>query len=272
MQRFHRKLSNGKRNTDYTEPFTQINRVSIIASSLLMNMTYHPKSPVQVWWHRFGFFLAIVHALITPLQLAFFFNNDEFWWFSRTLDILGLIAIYLGLHMAYFNRDGVLVSHPLSTAKRYFVSRFAMDIIASFPFDIFYNGWYVSGAVEPNVLHASAFIRLTRLISFYKIPIAFSYLEAHQETAIDYIRITKFIIYIGVFMNALTCALFTMACPPFTVFNLNPSQDRVFNVDAFRCLSDSWLGTTTFTGGTTTLFELYTVSFYFSSATLVSVG
>ena len=234
-----------------------------------MNVTYHPRSVFQLLWHRFGFLLAVIHAFITPLQLAFLYDNLAFWWFSRSLDVIGLIAIYLGFHMAFFNREGVLVSHPLITAERYVFSRFLIDLLGSFPFDIFYNGWYRDDA---DVLHASAFIRLIRLISFYKIPITFYYLESHQETATDYIRITKFVLYIAVFMNMLTCGFFTMACPPFSVFDWRPDSSQLFTIADFECLADSWISSTPMTSSSTNVFELYTVSFYFASATSVSVG
>ena len=54
---------------------------------------------------------------------------------SRYIVIVSLISRYIGLHVAYYNRDNILVTHPLWTASHYLCTGFFFDLLCCFPFE-----------------------------------------------------------------------------------------------------------------------------------------
>ena len=274
MQRFRRRLPDGSRNQDYLQPYRESGQLWIVTSFLCMRSTFLPDFRLHIWWQRLWFGLAIIYALITPIQLAFLYSSLSIWWFTRFLDLLGLFLIYAGFHMAYFNSEGVLVSHPLRTAQNYFSTRFLFDFIACFPFDIFVNFWVKT---DSPTLHLSAFVRLTRLVSFYHIPVTFAHWHRSLDKNTGLLQILKFTIYTAFFLNSMTCALLVIACPPVDIFVFDDHGQVLLDIGNYKCYHDSWLESTSdvfkqFRIRETSLFQLYTICFYFACAASVNVG
>ena len=79
----------------------------------------------------------------TDLPTLFFFQTVTG---NKPYFFLGLITLfhyfycfsrYLSFHIAYYNENKVLVTHPLSTAEHYLKSNFLLDLLSCFPFEIF---------------------------------------------------------------------------------------------------------------------------------------
>ena len=49
-----------------------------------------------------------------------------------TYNCVYIWSLYLGLHMAYYDNEGVLVSHPVYTASQYLTSNFAIDLLGKY--------------------------------------------------------------------------------------------------------------------------------------------
>lgn len=54
-------------------------------------------------------------------------------WIAVALDTLAFLDIYIRLHVCYYNEQGILISHPLSTAKHYLSHGFAVDLLGALP-------------------------------------------------------------------------------------------------------------------------------------------
>ena len=274
VQSFRRRLADGSRNQDFLQPFRESGQLWFIASFLCMRSSLLPDYPIHIWWQRLWFALAVCYALITPTQVAFLYANIGLLWFTRMLDILGLILIYAGFHIAYFNHEGVLVSHPLCTAQHYFTTRFFFDFIACFPFDVFVNFWYLT---DDATLHLSAFVRIIRLVLFYHIPVTFEHWERSLEKNTGLLQIFKLSIYTAFFLNTMTSALLLIACPPTDLFVFEASSTALQRIGSYECYKNSWLTSTSdiferFRVADTSAYELYTICFYFACACSVNVG
>lgn len=82
---------------------------------------------------------------------------------TYTCLLLGLVDFYVRMHCQYYNKLGILVTHPLSTAKNYFTTSFIADLWCVFPIflidDIFgeknisYTYMYMAMATRPFAMH-----------------------------------------------------------------------------------------------------------------------
>lgn len=80
-------------------------------------------------------------------------------------------------------------------------------------------------------------------------------------------RYIKFILYIVIIINWMSCALYTMACPP----NLDFSDTgAVQTLTGQVCLTTSWLSHINMTHSD--LGDLYTTCVYFATVTFMTVG
>ena len=268
IQNFRSRSPDGKKNPDYYGPLDRLCWFWRVPCYFLLPMVFLPGGRIQKLWHLFGFYQAILYAIIAPLQLAFLTGNEPILWFGRALDGLGLVAVYLGLHMAFYNKHGILVVHPLYTSKRYILYRFFLDIIASFPFEVF----YISTSLTHNLeeLENAALIRLSRMLVFYKIPISYARQEDnHFVGSIEWMRLRKYTIFIAVFLNAICCLMFVFTCPP-GIFH---STEANVTIGGYKCVDGAWIANIASSQNfSTTAFQAYVGSFYFTAATALCVG
>lgn len=50
------------------------------------------------------------------------------------LKLLFYVDMFIRLHIQYYNSDGILITHPLMTAKHYIKTSFVSDFLGAFPF------------------------------------------------------------------------------------------------------------------------------------------
>ena len=75
----------------------------------------------------------------------------------------------------------------------------------------------------------------------------------------------------------MTCALLVIACPPVDIFVFDDHGQVLLDIGNYKCYHDSWLESTSdvfkqFRIRETSLFQLYTICFYFACAASVNVG
>ena len=84
------------------------------------------------------------------------------------------------------------------------------------------------------------------------------------------IRYVKFILYLVICMNWISCAVFLCACPPTLISFMNDWQVTTLP-HGQTCVKNSWLHDS-LENNNATLADLYTTSAYFAIVTFTSVG
>ncbi|XP_013389400.1 potassium voltage-gated channel subfamily H member 6, partial [Lingula anatina] len=258
---FKKVMDDGTPNVEYLHSFQMATPLTRIAGCLLMNRTFLPSGQLLKVWECLHVLVSVATAIVLPIQGAFFYKSILGWVITYTLDVLSWIAMYIGLHTAYYNKKGCLVSHPLATAKHYFTTNFLLDLSAVLPLEAIP---FCLGYQDLNYL---VFLRLNRMINIYHLSLAFSHLEQDIRREVGIIRTMKFILYIIIFMNWLTCGLFMISCPP-EILGI-ATKDTL--TTGHHCIEGSWV-LRTLTANESSIWTLYLTSLYWATATSVSVG
>ncbi|XP_071052095.1 uncharacterized protein [Onthophagus taurus] len=114
---------------DYYVPFDRLYPFSTLRV-LFLRVTIYPDSKFLMIWEIFRCFFAIFSAIlymIPPIHLT------PFKFVLILLDITAYVDIYVRMHVCFYNPDGILVTHPLITAKHYFSHGFLMDLLGVLP-------------------------------------------------------------------------------------------------------------------------------------------
>ena len=237
----------------------------------LMTATFKPGSKTMNIWYFCIIVIPIYHGLITPPMLAFAYDHRTLWVFNLIVDIISCLCLYLGLHMCYYNEEGILVTHPMYTARNYVRSRFFLDLISSLPLEfIFFAQHPLHPSVTPDRLHFYAFLRITRLLQFSRIPYVFSHLERDIERKVDLLRLLKYIIYITIFLFFVAGILVLVACPP-AALRVSATLHEV--APTLFCYELSWTNSDVVNRlAPITEYDIFTTSIYFAALTTISVG
>ena len=265
-----------ERLRDYDQPFKEATVVERVLSRLLLKRTFGPESLPLAIWYRLQFGIAILHALVVPLQLAFAYDLPALWLFDLVVDCISIACVYFGFHVVFANEEGIMVTHPLITARNYAKTTFFVDLLGCCPFEYFYGNPPISSSTSHFDLHLLSFVRLTRLFQCLRIPYAFSHLENDIERPTGLVRAVKYVVYTVLFLNFLTCVTFLFACPPLELFEdaETLTHDMIYVTDSqYWCLIESWLINTPFARQQNVSgYEMYTASVYFVTLTTISVG
>ncbi|CAG2061389.1 unnamed protein product [Timema podura] len=139
---------------------------------------------------------AIVVGFIQPFHqsiMPFDLNIDGL---VMLLDIIAYLDLYVCMHVGYFNEMGVLVTHPLYTAKHYLQHNFVIDLLACFPFSyVIYS--LQSAEDEDDESPANTFQNVAHLnvvLQLYRLPLGVQYLEGNILQKADIIRVFKYVI------------------------------------------------------------------------------
>ena len=238
----------------------------------LEGATFKPGSRMMKLWYVCLVAIPIYHGIVTPPMLSFAYDHPTLWIINLCVDLLSFVCVYLGLHMCYYNEEGILVSHTAYTARNYLKGRFFLDLFSSLPIEfIFFSIHPLHPAVTPDQLHYYAFLRVTRLLQLTRLPYVFAWLEADIERKVDVMRLFKYFIYSVMFLLFIASILVLVACPPSAI---NVSEHLLNEVaSTLFCLDHSWVNTSTVQGlQPLSEFDIFTASIYFAALTTISVG
>lgn len=262
-----------KYSDDYLEPFKHYSPFTRLFLKLLMSRVFLPSGRYFQLWEGFRVALSILSIFTVTIQAGFLHMSPAFWIINYILDVIFYIDMYLKFHSAFFNENKVLVTHPLSTAKHYFKTNFLIDLVACFPTELI--AYCIIRDIDGYALHTYAVVRLNRLIQFYRVPLAFNYLESGVEISTGNIRKWKFFFYLVLFMHILACVWYFNACPPLfkRVPDTNLSPLGLIETNSHYCRNTSWTsGIESFDFYNDTIVTQYFISLYWAAATGASVG
>ncbi|XP_064635102.1 uncharacterized protein LOC135492519 [Lineus longissimus] len=264
---FH-KRENGVLDKEYLKPFSLLNLFQKILALCLLRWTFLPTGKWLEAWTVFRVLLAIVVTCTLPIHIAFFEQNIAMWVIMYTFDLICLLDIYINFHIAFYNENNLLITHPISTAKQYAKTNFFIDLLAVLPIELFVLAAFPT--IEASTVQLFALARINRLIQVYRLPMAFNFLESRIEKETGTFRKIKFAFYTVIFLIILNCCLFMMACPP-DLF-IADDVEYVETGSGHRCRANTWLSRSGYDLSQADVTTLFVISIYWSTATTVSVG
>lgn len=132
-----------------------------------------PDKALKTIWDLYILFLLLYVALISVYVYSFLGilgPNSVWFWIERVLDVSFFADIVLLLFTAYEKPNGTYEVDRKKIRHRYFRKWFAVDLIATVPWDIVALGVYKDSTEPgPNVLLLPRYIRLLRLAKLFHI-------------------------------------------------------------------------------------------------------
>lgn len=147
---------------------------------------------------------------------------------ERCFIFIGCVDFYIRMHTAYYNKDGILVTHPLYTSLNYIRTSFLMDLLCIFPFSELRLHHMFGMNYRYHVLLFMA--NSTRPWMFYRIFNGITYLEDRsKEGRAILFHILKYVLLVSVILGVLASFLLLLSC-------LEETETSVV-----VCSNDSWL-------------------------------
>ncbi|XP_071851243.1 uncharacterized protein [Apostichopus japonicus] len=260
-----------KYSDDYLEPFKKFSPVTRLFLKLLMSRVFLPSGRYFQLWEGFRVAISLLSVFTVTIQASFLHTSGTFWGINYFLEITFYIDMYLKFHSAFFNENKVLVTHPVSTAKHYFKTNFLIDLMACFPTELI--AYCFVRSTHEYALHIYAVVRLNRLIQFYRVPLAFNYLESGVEMETGNIRKWKFFFYLVLFMHILACVWYFSACQPLFKLISDSNDTGLIYSNHHFCHNSSWTSSIeSFDFYKEPIITQYFISLYWAAATGASVG
>ena len=227
--------------------YVRLSKTEKLLSRFLMTRSIYSNSNAFRTWENVSLCLCTLITYTVPFQAAFGHDIVTLWVINYLFDLVFVLDIYIRLHLSFYDKNGVLITNPIATAKHYFKGNFIPDAVASFPTDIFCL------AASSNTLFVLALVRLNRVIRFYRPLQYLSYRENKISANNFMIRCLKFLYAMLAFNHWVACVWFVNAC------NTDCSGNK-WAVSGSRNLNDS------------TVFFKYVISLYWTFTTLTSLG
>lgn len=129
------------------------------------------------------------------------------------------VDVYMSLFVAFYNNDGIFITHPKYTAKNYLTHNFVMDLISTLPIqllvkwiDVNHNEDHdpIMHLVYPHFTHCSWMFLLT--LQLYKMVGLVRYLESNIALNSDIVRSLKLFMPIIIIMNIISSLVFNVEC------------------------------------------------------------
>jgi hypothetical protein len=148
--------------------------------------------------------LVFVSCTVIPFQLAFQHPPDGSGWIYL-IDLFFLFDIFLNFRTS-FSAKGVEVVAGKEIKQRYLRTRFSLDVLANFPFDLLVlllaPDWVI------GQLSLVLVLRLLRLFRLFRLFAILRRWESYHWIHTGYLRILRFISVILLFIHWVACAWF----------------------------------------------------------------
>lgn len=87
------------------------------------------------------------------------------------------------MHVCYYDKKGILVTHPRYTATNYLTTSFTIDFLSLFPFPLFIKLITTANSgTQTNINPVESLARLHKLLQLYRVLGLFEYYAAKLKT------------------------------------------------------------------------------------------
>ncbi|XP_045463397.1 uncharacterized protein LOC123673033 [Harmonia axyridis] len=175
------KRTGGKEK--YWNPFRMMGKWQLLGL-LLIPITIHPEAWILKLWIIMRFILLVSMGICFPMALGLPPSGPIVQMIITLVEYTAYLELYLFLHVAYYNSDGLLITHPKLTAIHYFSHGFVMDLIAALPYYAIMP-WlsYDKDNLDPTVAHLVShktycMWRTLSLLQYHRVIGFISYLQS----------------------------------------------------------------------------------------------
>uniref|UniRef100_A0A7M5XLN7 Cyclic nucleotide-binding domain-containing protein n=1 Tax=Clytia hemisphaerica TaxID=252671 RepID=A0A7M5XLN7_9CNID len=270
---------NEQLNKEFSEPYAGLHPILRFSSYFLMRNTINPNSMFFTTWTAVTVAVSCVYFCTLGFNIAFLKDNQILQILNYSFDFFFIVDIYIKMHVCFYNSDGVLVTHPTTTAKNYFRRSFILDFIAVLPIDAFLlnssNGVYALG-------------KLNRILHLIPVSQYFQYLDTPiQSGNSSIVRGIKFGTYMYLLTHLFACFWFLIGCPN-NSSQINMKQQPTSRYDShgklhyrsleydvnktYECIINSWAMQEGRDLGGESVYVQYITTMYWAAATTCSVG
>lgn len=122
-----------KEHLEYMRPFQALGRWSLIRF-VMLNHTINPKSTFFIVWEITHCVFLIIQALIFLFKYSILFDYcDTVGHVIVVLKLISWVDVYIRFHIQYHDEQGLLITHPIKTAKHYLSTSFFIDFLGCIP-------------------------------------------------------------------------------------------------------------------------------------------
>ncbi|XP_044173366.1 LOW QUALITY PROTEIN: uncharacterized protein LOC114949688 [Acropora millepora] len=241
---------------DFEKPYHELHPVLKLLSFLLMRHAILPDNSYFRLWQGVSLVVAGILPFSISFQASFVHTSIALWILNYCFDIICLVDMYVRFHLAFYNENNVLVTHPLFTARHYLRTNFALDLLCSFPTELIVLG---ISTEDHGVLWILALSRANRCLYIYKLQQFLQYMTEAIGKNTNLIGIIKFAIYMVIFTHCIACGWFLIAC-------------EGLHDGTHLCGEESWAELDGRAMGEEDVLTQYLTCLYWAAATSASVG
>ncbi|KAI9179286.1 hypothetical protein H9P43_005949 [Blastocladiella emersonii ATCC 22665] len=166
----------------------------------------YPDTVPKTVWSVTVMGAAVLQALLVPYAVAFSVPESSGVYIVITLMwIILLCDIVVGFRTAYINEDGQVVDEKRALVMYYLRHRFALDVIANVPIEMF-----TPAAWDPNVRRT---LMLNRVVSLYKAIVWIRH-EEMKLTGSLLVQVFKFLLILILVIHYYACIWWLIGLPP----------------------------------------------------------
>ncbi|KAK3260002.1 hypothetical protein CYMTET_31028 [Cymbomonas tetramitiformis] len=207
-------------------------------------------------WDTWTCLLLIYTSVVTPYEVAFLPDSsktyDGLFFFNRLVDFSFLLDIFFNFFLPIQTPDGKLISKHESVVYQYLTTWFILDVVSVFPFDFVGMAFNSQSTSNLRAMRVVRLLKLAKLLRVLRAGRMFQRWESYVEVDYASLELAKFIIITIVVAHWLAC----------TWYMVKELEEREVN----------WLSNYDFIEGDAGAMSKYLCSFYWSVATLSTLG
>lgn len=201
----------------YWKPFRAMGKMRFVGYFLLP-FTIKPDGPFLKAWCLFRAACISLLSIILPFYVVTFpllYQLHHIYVFDM---LISYLDFYLLFHVAYYNEDGILVTHPKFTAKHYLTHSFWVEFLSLCPFalvvDLGLSDYSQSDVIlnEIGPYHRRSLYLFHSTIQIIRVSEAINYFESDVMKSSITLDLLKLMAPALTCINWLAAFLFTIDC------------------------------------------------------------
>ncbi|GJQ67379.1 hypothetical protein Trydic_g8265 [Trypoxylus dichotomus] len=224
-----------------------------------LKSTFSPKKLLYIVWECFRCSVSLVNIIYTMTILKYAMAIHVDIYIQIFFLLITIIDFYIRLHCQYYNKDGIVVTHPWYTGKNYISGAFFMDLLANAPITFLGIESMFHGRVKDTI--TVGLMILTRPFQAYRVYRGIEYGRnlAKEKKSILLERI-KYLVMVCVIFLTMAAILEHYSC----------GYERGTAVN-YICTPNSWIKQSKF-GNNVTHFDMIVITNYKVLSLFTSCG
>lgn len=244
---------------EYYVPFDNLEALSFFRI-LLLRITIMPSGRFLFFWEAFRSIFALISSVFFVINPIGTCKSCRLVYLLYFLDITAYLDIYVRFHVCYYNKNGIVVTHPLKTAINYVKNGFLLDFIAVFPVHFFLPNRDAFQNKLLTLLHCNRVLQLRRYFGLNMV------MESIFMRPKKLIVILKYFNFILVISNLIAALQSNLDCD----FHIDIKGDGIFD-DGVSCSKASWYTNSNFSKPYSPVL-VHVLSLYFVTTAITDAG